>query len=126
MLEILICGQIGKGDTPKVADRLEGTTFQSAENQGCNLTVPRSEGSSRDQHNTEALEGNIRDELSLVGLPNPFPQEAQEISSPQKPILENLTLMVNPESPLGPGQAKQPKGKANWKRIARNKVKQAQ
>ncbi|KAK7843475.1 flotillin-like protein 4 [Quercus suber] len=34
--------------------------------------------------------------------------------------------MENPESPFGPSQTKKPKGKGNWKRIARGKGKRAQ
>jgi len=102
---------------------LEGTASQSVENQRCNPTIPRLEGLSRDQHNMKALEGNIRDKLSLVGLHNLAPQKAQEIFSPLKPMPENSNPLVNPKAPSGPSQTKQPKGKANLKKIARDKGK---
>nr|POE64700.1 hypothetical protein CFP56_06316 [Quercus suber] len=86
--EIQNDSQIDKGVMPNVADGLEGTASQSTENQGCNPTVPRSESSSRDMQRMNALEGNISDELSLVGLSNSAPHEAQEISSPLKPLPE--------------------------------------
>ncbi|KAK7847130.1 hypothetical protein CFP56_007131 [Quercus suber] len=123
--EIQNDSQIDKGVMPNVADRLEGTASQSIENQGCNSTVPRSENSSRDTQRVNALEGNISDELSLVGLSSSAPHEAQEISSPLKPLLEKTISLVSSKAPSGPSQTKQPKGKVNLKRIARDKGKQA-
>lgn len=79
-IEIQNCDQISKSDASNVASGLDETASKSMENQGCNPTVPRSKGSSRDQHNTKALVGNISDKFSLVGLLSSSLQKAQEIS----------------------------------------------
>lgn len=88
--------------------------------------LPRLEGPPRDQHNAIASGRDARDKSSLVGPPSSPIQEAQEISRPLNPITKIITPMENPESPSGPSLTKQPKGKANLKRIAREKGKQAQ
>nr|POE83196.1 hypothetical protein CFP56_58917 [Quercus suber] len=100
--EIQNDSQIDKGVTPNVADGLEGTASQPTEIQRCNPTTPRSESSSCDMQCVNALEGNISDELSLVGLPNLAPKEAQEISSPLKPLPEKSSSLVNPKAPSSP------------------------
>lgn len=79
-IEIQNCDQISKSDASNVASGLDETALKSVKNQGCNPTVPRLEGSSRDQHNTKALVGNISDKFSLVGLLSSSLQKAQEIS----------------------------------------------
>ena len=102
----------------EVVGGLEGTTSQTVENQGCNPIenidmLPRLEGPPRDQHNIGASGRDARDESSLVGLPSSPLHEAQEITSPLKPITEIITPIENLESPSGPSQTNQPKGKGN-------------
>nr|POE84082.1 hypothetical protein CFP56_32835 [Quercus suber] len=62
------------------------------------------------------------DEASGVGFTTHLHHEAQEVTSPIKPTIEEPTPMQKPISPLN---ISQPKGKGNLKRIAREKGKQA-
>ena len=67
-----------------------------------------------------------RDISTLVGLSSSSTQEAQEMASPLKPILKNEKLSEKADSLLSLTKRTQPKEKTNWKRIAREKGKQAQ
>ena len=114
----------------EVVGGLKGTTSQTVENQGRNPTenidmLPRLEGPPRDQHNIGASGRDAKDESSLVGLPSSPLHEAEEITSSLKPNTEIITPIENLKSPSGPSQTKQPKGKGNKKRIAREKRKKA-
>nr|POE86282.1 hypothetical protein CFP56_07087 [Quercus suber] len=79
-----------------------------------------------DQPHVDVSDKGSRDVSALVGLPSSSTQEAQEVTSPLKPIKKNENLPEKADILLSPTKRTQPKEKNNWKRIACGKGKQAQ
>ena len=61
-----------------------------------------------------------------MGFLNPSANEAHEITSPLKANVETTNPSMKPDTLVSPKKGAQPKEKANWKRNAREKGKQAQ
>ena len=79
-----------------------------------------------DQHYENDSGKGLSESYSLVGFLNPLANEAHEITSPLKANVETTNPSMKPDTLVSPKKETQPREKANWKRNAREKGKQAQ
>ena len=80
----------------------------------------------RDQHCGNDVVKGLSEAYSLVGLLSSSVIKAQEITSLLKAKLENANPPKKLDISVSPKKGTQPREKANWKRNAREKGKQAQ
>ena len=79
-----------------------------------------------DQHYENDSGKGLSEAYSLVGFLNPSANEAHEITSPLKANVETTNPSMKHDTLVSPKKGTQPREKANWKRNAREKGKQAQ
>ena len=113
---------------PKESDRKEkaisqAADFQGSNRQSTNFKFPQLDYPSRDNDRSEASSKAARDEASGVGQTSHPHLEAHEVTSPIKRTINDPTPM---QKPISPPNMSQLKGKANLKRIACEKGKEAQ
>ena len=93
---------------------------------GSTDSVAQLSNSPHDQHYKNDSNKDLSEAYSLVGFLNPLANKAHEITSPLKANVETTNPSMKPGTLVSPKKGTQPREKANWKRNAREKGRQAQ
>jgi len=114
------------GNTEGSSTKVEKKNLEKSNGVGSTDSVAHLSNPPCDQHYENDSDKGLSEAYSLVGFLNPSANEDHEITSPLKANMETTNPSMKPDTLVSPKKGTQPREKANWKRNALEKGKQAQ